>query len=120
MSIDAKKLFYILSGIFLTITLLYAVKDISGLRNTAKSLASTPVGYIKGICSNQTVRGNIYVTFETYNSRVSSVDFYIDNAPKLSTEVRYPFALNGNQEDGVGTIFPYDTRQLSDGEHTVK
>ncbi len=71
-----------------------------------------------GIKSNQTVSGEIFVTYLADPSKTKNVKFYFDNATKAyRTESRPPYALNG---DSNGEINGYNTKKLKTGTHTLR
>jgi hypothetical protein len=71
--------------------------------------------------NGQAVSGDIYV-FTRPDSGVTRVSFYIDDTGRtgepLRTESVAPFDLAGTNDSGGGAL-PFDTRQLSNGIHTI-
>lgn len=78
--------------------------------------APTEGGTFTGISNGQTVSGTINVRY-TISGSVSSVSFYIDSL-QINSERKEPYALGG--DDGAGTIYGFNTNNISNGTHRLK
>ncbi|MCE7936976.1 hypothetical protein DYH10_04300 [Candidatus Saccharibacteria bacterium CPR2] len=70
-----------------------------------------------GLVNNQTISGDITLEAIPENAQnVEKFDFYIDNN-LINSQSGAPYCMVGDEGQGC---FPYDTKQLSNGAHTVK
>ncbi len=67
--------------------------------------------------AGSTLGGNAYIFLN--RDRATAVSFYLDgSATPVSTELLAPFDLGKTAPDG--SAYPYDTKQLADGSHTLR
>ena len=89
---------------------------ISAATNTPTPTPTAVGGGFGGLTLGQVVSGTIYITFYSDAAVTDYVRFYIDTI-FINEEHDYPYSLNG---DTNGVLNGYDTRQLTNGQHTLK
>lgn len=81
------------------------------------TITPTPTGGgFGGISLGQVVSGTIYITFYSDPTVTQLMQFYIDDK-FINQEREYPYSLGG---DTNGVVNGFDTRQLTNGQHTLK